>query len=518
MATTKPNASQITYQAAGTGAQVRTVDSKLGEVVSVFDFMTPAEIEAVKTNTWTTEVPDVTDAINASLAAASVVYMPRGTYVISSAINIPSQTRIYGDGIDRTTIKATTSGSGIINASSRHDNIRLEDFTFDGDNIAIVGVKLGVAGSVGTLAASSADLILRVKIANCTNTGAIFNYCQYLQFLGCVFTSTSGGYGLYLNECGHATLEDTLFSSNQTALFIGGDQYATNADGYSASSSIFVKTCWFYGPYSGSAQGYVVLSNAFNIDFTGCTFEHEISHSTPLVRLQRNGVVNITGNIYFNDCRWLGVAYNTTLIEITYGRRIYFKNCTAIPQNGGYYIISNTDGNAQIIIENCTANTAGYSTFATVFWGDSASYINAVSGTVTSITFSNAYQTGTWYATLTDGTQNATMAANLCNYVKIGKQVTVSGNISVSSLGAVTGPIRIAGLPFVISGFAGGSVNYAAGFSLTPGQSVTLLANNSESIIRPMVWNAAGGTTQMTAAQWGATGNSSITMTYLTAA
>jgi len=62
MANTKPDAAQITYQAAGTGSQVRTVDSKLGDSVSVFDFMTSAQITAVKTNTWTTEVPDVTAA------------------------------------------------------------------------------------------------------------------------------------------------------------------------------------------------------------------------------------------------------------------------------------------------------------------------------------------------------------------------------------------------------------------------------------------------------------------------
>jgi len=85
MANTKPNAAQITYQAAGTGAQVRTVDSKLGDSVSVFDFMTPAQITAVKTNTWTADVPDVTSAIQAainSLEIGSVLYFPQGSYKV----------------------------------------------------------------------------------------------------------------------------------------------------------------------------------------------------------------------------------------------------------------------------------------------------------------------------------------------------------------------------------------------------------------------------------------------------
>lgn len=487
-------------------SKARSLANRANDIVSVLDFGARGD-----------GVTDDTAAIQAALNASAVVYLPKGTYAISSAINFPSQTRMYGDGIGRTTIKATASGARITNASSRHDNIRLEDFTFDGNNLATIGITLGVAGSVGTLAASSSDLLLRVGIAQCTTSGLILNYVQYANIRECIINGTTGGYGAYVNECGHATIEDTLFYSNQTGLFIGGDKYGTNAGGYSASSNIKVDTCWFYGPYgAASAQGYVVLSNAYNINFSNCTFEHEISHSQSLVRIGRNGAVNVTGNIYFNECQWVGIAYNTTQIEITYGRRIYFKNCTAIPQNGGYYIVYSSDANAQIILENCTANTGGYSTFATAFWGDSASYVNAVSGTVTSIRFTKEYEEGTWTARITDGTNNATMSASTCNYVKIGKQVTVSGNIATSSLGSVTGNISISGLPYAISGFAAGSVGYASGLSITAGQSISLLANGSGSNIIPMVWSATTGTVWMTATQWGASGNISFTMTYTT--
>jgi len=495
------------YVPAGTGAVATTVQTKLRESVSVKDFGAVGD-----------GVTDDTAAIQAALTASSVVYMPKGTYLIGSAINMPSQTRLYGDGIDRTTVRATAAGARITNAVARHDNIRLEDFTLDGNNVGTVGIDLGVDGSVGTLAASSSDLLLRVKVAQFTTSGLICNYLQYFTVSGCIISGTTGGYGAYINECGHTAIENTLFTSNQTALFIGGDNYATNAGGFSSSSNIAVNSCYFYGPYSVSAQGYVVLSNAYNIDFTDCTFEHEISHSQSLVRIGRNGSVNVTGNIYFNECQWIGIAYNTTQIEITYGRRIYFKNCTAIPQNAGYYIVYSTDATGQIILENCTANNSGYSTFATAFWGDSASYVNASAGTVTNIQFTqnSQYQTGTWNATLTDGTNNATMGSFTCNYVKIGKQVTVSGNISTTSLGSVTGSIRIAGLPFAVSGFAGGVVGNASGFSITAGQTVTLLANNTGTDIYPRVWNSTSGSTGMTAAQWGATGNIAFTMTYTT--
>ena len=501
------NAADIDYDPAGTGAVQRTVQGKLRDVVSVKDF------GAVGNG-----VADDTAAIQAALNASAVVYLPKGIYIISSAINFPSQTRMYGDGIERTTIKAVSAGARIVNATNRHDAICLEDFTFDGNNIATTGISLGVSGTIGVLALSSADLLLRVKVAQCTLNGIVLNCIQYFNLRECIVASNTGGYATYINECSVFTIEDSLFTSNKTALWIGGDKFGSNPGGFSASQVAKINSCWFYGPYSGSAEGYVVLSNAYDINFSDCYFEHEISHSQPLIRIGRNGGPNVTGNIYFNECHWYGIAYNTDLIAITYGRRVYLKNCAAIPPNSGYYILNSIDNTAQIIIENCTANTAGYSSFDTVFWGDSASYVNAVSGTVKSIKFPDAYQTGTWTASITDGTNNATMSAFICNYVKIGRQVTVSGNVSTSSLGSVTGDISISGLPFPISGFASGAVGYAAGLAIAAGQSVTLLANNSGSSTELLLWDATTGTTRMQASEWSADGNISFTMTYTTTA
>lgn len=499
--------SLIGFIQSGVGAATRTVQSKLRDIVSVKDFGAVGD-----------GVADDTVAIQAALDASSVVYMPKGVYMISAAINVPGQTRLYGDGINRTVIRATASGAKLSNTANRHDNIRLEDFQFDGNNIAIVGITLGVPGSIGVLSASSADLLLRVNVAQCTNTGLVMNYCQYMLVSECIFNGTTGGYGAYINECGHVSIQDCLFYSNTTGLFIGGDQYSTNPGGYSTSSNIEVGSCWFYGPYSGTAQGYVSINNAYNVVFADCTFENEISHSASLIRMDRTGAVNLTGNIWFNNCNWLGISYNTTLIEISYGRRVYFNNCTAIPPNPGYYIIYSPGANSQIITNNCTVNNAGYMTFDTVFWSDSPSYVAAYAGTLYPTNFTNTYQTGTWNAMITDGTNNATMTDFQCNYVKQGKLVTVSGVITTSSLGSVTGDIRIANLPFVISGFAAGSVGYASGLAITAGYSVSILANSGLSYLIPMVWDATTGPTWMQASEWTADGSITFAITYNTTA
>lgn len=90
------NASGVAYDPAGTGAVATTVQSKLRESVSVFDFMTAAQIADVKANTAASNLAaaiDVTAAIQAAINYATtrssvggIVYLPPGSYKVSSTI------------------------------------------------------------------------------------------------------------------------------------------------------------------------------------------------------------------------------------------------------------------------------------------------------------------------------------------------------------------------------------------------------------------------------------------------
>jgi hypothetical protein len=88
MSLTKPSASQIMFKPSGVGAVVRSVESKLRDFVSVFDFMTDAEITDVKANT---QLVDVTLAVQTALSKVNSgirIYFPSGTYLISSELVI----------------------------------------------------------------------------------------------------------------------------------------------------------------------------------------------------------------------------------------------------------------------------------------------------------------------------------------------------------------------------------------------------------------------------------------------
>jgi hypothetical protein len=74
------------------------------------------------------------------------------------------------------------------------------------------------------------------------------------------------------------------------------------------------------------------------------------------------------------------------------------------------------------------------------------------SGTMTSELL-NDYEEGTWTIGLvfSGGSTGITTSANTGRYTKIGRQVTVTGNLSLTSKGSSTGSASITGLPFTIA-------------------------------------------------------------------
>ena len=121
---------------------------------------------------------------------------------------------------------------------------------------------------------------------------------------------------------------------------------------------------------------------------------------------------------------------------------------------------------------------------------------------------------GTWTMVLSDGVNNATMSLTTGSYEKQGRQVTIRGYITTTSLGSVSGSLRITGLPFTAQNFTAVAVGYGSDLAITPGSSVGGYIQQSATYINLTVWDIAGGASTMQESEWTANGKIMFACTY----
>ena len=132
----------------------------------------------------------------------------------------------------------------------------------------------------------------------------------------------------------------------------------------------------------------------------------------------------------------------------------------------------------------------------------------------------DSYEEGTWTAVITDGSNDATMSNTTCLYTKIGRLVTVSGAISVSSLGSVSGDISIKTLPFSVSNTTGNQSGCAIGYmwngAIAQYASVSAYFWQGTSKIYLGLWDATTGATPFQGSELSADGQIIIGGSYMT--
>lgn len=187
MTTASYNLSQLgsQYNQGGTGAVARTTASKLQESVSVLDF-------GADPTGSTDSTAAFTNAVAAS--AHNALHVPKGTYKISSTINLPRSINMFGDGEDATIIQGYTLGS------------TTPMFYVYGDLVEISNMKF-----VG--AASGSNAVGLKVYSGYTNT------YRNLQFLNCTT-------GMQMDESGACLIDSCLFYNCVTgAICTGGSGY-----------------------------------------------------------------------------------------------------------------------------------------------------------------------------------------------------------------------------------------------------------------------------------------------------
>jgi hypothetical protein len=144
-------------------------------------------------------------------------------------------------------------------------------------------------------------------------------------------------------------------------------------------------------------------------------------------------------------------------------------------------------------------------------------YLGGVSGD----NLLNDYEEGTWTPVITDGTNNATSSVAVGSYTKIGNHVHVQGRIAVSSLGSVSGVVSLRGLPFnskaTSNNFGVMSIGRAVGLSISAGYTVAGDLRANIDTVNLVLWDSDAGITNLTEAEFSATGDISFSMDYVSA-
>ena len=115
--TSQTTLAAMPYVPSGTDAKTTTVQAKLRESVSVFDFMTAAQVADVQAGTASI---DVTSAIQAAIdSGAAAVFFPSGKYRINTCINLTNRNtnnpiKIYGEAAPYGGNLPSTLGSSIL--------------------------------------------------------------------------------------------------------------------------------------------------------------------------------------------------------------------------------------------------------------------------------------------------------------------------------------------------------------------------------------------------------------------
>lgn len=179
----------IAFIQKGTSAVARTLQDKARERVSVFDFMTVAQIVDSRLASPTL---DVTTAFQAAAAACtqtgvdSHLHIPRGTYNISSSINISFSGVVSGSGTQDTIINCASATAGAFNTVGSFGRIVFRDFAIKAGvtQTAGAGILLNTPNPTDSPQSSA-------RIENITMTGMYEGFkalnAGYWSVSGCTF-------------------------------------------------------------------------------------------------------------------------------------------------------------------------------------------------------------------------------------------------------------------------------------------------------------------------------------------
>ena len=356
MALTKFQTSQVEFTQSGTGAQARTLESKLQDEVSVWDFIPPGT---------TTATTDCASYFQAAIDTGKTVYVPPGSYRIDCTLNLNiNYNSLIGHESMPILMKWTEgpalsiknpSGTSTLNEYTRVENLYIQRKI--GGSFAVPNYRTTLTESLAGVVvsgdgATAASTVQYTRLSNLR----VGNFAVGFFFADCV--------GVTVHKC---------FTQN----------LATHTTATAGNDSVtFASTAWSVGYYC-SAVPYSEgsISPLASIEFVECDDNREGSPSS-IVSVSYLVVGRDVRDIFWNRCEatkaqygWYidGLATNTAssggwdwdlhifrpIIDAFTINGIYLLNLNGIGGASvvGGYAAPATGGNEAIKIANCNGVT-----------------------------------------------------------------------------------------------------------------------------------------------------------------
>lgn len=474
----------IPYTPAGTGAVATTVQSKLLETVSVFDFMTASQIADVQAGTASV---DVTTAIQNAIDKVKVVggklNFPAGTYKITSALVI--DTASYTNGLilsgegRNTIISQTGAGQDAIKFSTTQflQNSGIRDMLIR--TSATAGHCINIVYGCTTCFIDNVDLEQGNPAKACI-------YGNYTSFGGGVYDTKFRGGSWYCNAA--STEAGVRFIANGTIF---------NENVFENLRCYYANTVQFFKITTAVLGSIWLINNTWkNINFEVCKGGGILFDSFKNCKLE---------NISFWDA---GGAYTNNLIDMVSGAGYESVSNTFINvgRNGDSLAASVNDirvvSGQDTVLINCytqSGDSPRYDLnnkrvvvigklFGTVNNLGGMTVLNSIDGlcfpgTVNGASL-NYYDEGTWTATLGGSTADPTTPVTATGrWTRIGRFVKADvAFVNVTTTGA-TGAVQIRGLPFApvglntmgLVGLSGVGANAAVGIATVGSTTISLV-------------------------------------------
>lgn len=298
------SSANVSYNRALTGTQTRTVEGRLRDFTSVFDFMTAAEIAAVQAGTF---LVNVTTAVrNAVASAAREVYFPPGGYLVGDFSADPA---IW---LDTVSVGKTLRGAGRQATVIRNEGS---------------GATIGSTGNPITPNTSIyiCDMSLEGRVG--TGPGILFDYTSQsvIERVDCY---DHGSAGIRILNGAHVSVVDAWCRSNTgVGLEIGSDAFFVDVRGgtfeTSASGAFVVKGGGGLSPrfvtFTGSSfrantNSNVDVGEARDVRFFGCSFD--VSGATTTRHLSVDGGAGLASGVVLDGCSLVGVNGALTTVGV----------------------------------------------------------------------------------------------------------------------------------------------------------------------------------------------------------